>query len=152
MEEYGERDELEMEIVDCKPLPSEEMTTWSQLRRYVSSQHELALDETDLLAYTITLSSGRTQRVLIRRFTILGHEFVELRTLVCRYCEIPADEALEHNSSLELGAFALADGVYFLQHKVSLESLELSNFADIVNTIACRGDMFEERYTDRDVY
>lgn len=128
------------------------MVIWSELRRYAMSRNEFVLDDDGLFAYTLSLPGGRTQRIFVQRLELLGREFIELRTLVCREEEFEPREALRQSAEARLGSFALEDGVYYLQHRLNLETIDFSTFDETANMLARRGDKLEERYSGRDIF
>lgn len=125
------------------------MASWDELRTHAEETFgAFSIDTGGMFAVDLTYDDGRTQKVFVRQFTARGRQFFELRTLVCKQTELEPTEALKRNAEGGVGFLSLEDGMYFLMHRLPLESLmTFSLFDEPLRAIAADADALEQAFS-----
>ena len=125
------------------------MASWDELRTHAEETFgAFSIDTGGMFAVDLTYDDGRTQKVYVRQFTSRDREFFELRTLVCKQTELEPIEALRRNAEGGVGFLGLEDGMYFLMHRLPLESLmTFALFDEPLRAIAADADALEQAFS-----
>ncbi len=129
------------------------MHTWAELQGYVRAKYRLAEDSDERFALVFAIPGGRTQQIVVSRFTAIDREFIEFRTPVCPEAALEPRAALLHNDTTSIGALALHEGVYHLVHHALLHTLDPEELELPLHAMAMHADMLEaERTAGSDTY
>ena len=125
---------------------------WTELQTYARGKYRLAQDDEQQFAVVFTIPDrqppgGRTQQIVVSHFRALDRDFIELRTPVCREADFEPRAALLHNSTCNIGALALHEGVYYLVHKALLRTLDTEEFELPLHAMAMHADTLEAQHT-----
>jgi len=154
----GPTDPLTPRRKPCKPWPELEaishqegvvrMPTWDDIRELVRSRYQLDDDEKEWFSLIFEYDSGRTQKIFVRKIAVLGVDWLEFRSAVCKESEMEHRVALRKNVELGLGALALdADGDYVLIYAAPLPTMDLEELDLPLHAIAATADQLELEYS-----
>lgn len=124
------------------------MATWSDVQREIRSTFVLDQDHEHEFAFTLPVrgNAARRQRVMVRHYSALNDEMVELRSAYAKAEEVDPSEALEENLSLPLGAIAKHGRFLVLVHRVALRHTSVEGVIAAANQIAQVADWLESRH------
>jgi hypothetical protein len=123
------------------------MPTWTELQEYARSKYKLADDEERWFAVVFREGKGRTQKIIVTRFTAFRRDWVEFRTPVCRSDEMAPIVALRKNAEMSLGFLALAKDMYWLLHTASLDTLDTAEFELPLEYLTTVADSLEQQHS-----
>lgn len=123
------------------------MRTWAELQSYVRGKYRLAEDHEDRFALVFAIPGGRTQQIVVSRFAALERDFIEFRTPVCKEADLDPRAALLHNSTSNIGALALHEGVFYLVHHALLHTLDPEELELPLHAMAMHADTLEAEHT-----
>jgi len=127
------------------------MPSWTDIQQYARSKYTLAEDNEDIFSLVFRLPSERTQKIWVHKFEAFEEDWIEFRSVVCKFDELSPKIALRKNSSLVIGSLALdGDGDYVLLHNAPLATMDMDEFERPLHIIAHTADDLEKDYSEGD--
>ncbi len=128
------------------------MASWDGLRNYIKSNYVVGMDELDMLGLDFRLDNGRTQKVIVRRMTLNGGEWVQILTPVCEETDIAPRDALVKSGEMIVGGLVLIDGTIYFRHSLPLKDLDTDEFEVPFHLAVGFGDRLEREIVGADRY
>lgn len=129
------------------------MPTWNEIKDYARSKYKLAADEEDFFTLVFGYDSGRSQKIMVRRFNAFDMDWVEFRSAVGKEDKIPHKVALKKNSGFACGHLALDDeGDYVFLYNAPLPTMDPDEFELPLHVVARTADRLENDYVGDDDY
>jgi regulation of enolase protein 1 (concanavalin A-like superfamily) len=126
------------------------MSNWAGLQEWARERYTLENDEDDWFAMTVEYDDGRSQKVVVSRFTYLDGDWAEIRSAICEESEMSPRLALKKNAEFAIGGIGLKDGRYYLFYSVPLADLSEDEFVVPLNAIAASADRLEASHSSGD--
>lgn len=128
------------------------MTTWSDLQRHMRAKYKLQDDQPDMMSMVWSYDDGRSQKLIVRRYTAAERPMVEFKSAFARKGDVDAVTMLEDNSKLPLATVALSGDVYLVIYNALLDHLHLDDFDFVLSRVAAVADALEEKYVRKDLF
>jgi hypothetical protein len=114
--------------------------------------YRLKSDEPHAMAMTWSYNDGRTQRIVVRRFTSGSLDMVEFKSPFARLGGPDPVELLRENARLPFGAVALAGDVFLVVHNAVIQDLDISTFDALLSRVARLADRLEDKHASQDEF
>jgi hypothetical protein len=124
------------------------MASFDELRATLAATFALDSDDGDSFSLTLPLADGHTeraQRVVLQRYASWGQELLEVRSAFGEAQPGEADELLEQNLRLPIGAVALHGRYLVLVQRLPLEYVSFDAVLFVLTRVAEVADVLEER-------
>ncbi len=128
------------------------MPSWTQVQAHARSKYTLADDQASMLSMVWTYEDGRSQKVVVRRFSAFNKEMIEFKSAFARTTDVDQEVMLRRNSKLPLATVALSGDVYLAVYNMLLEHLNLDDFDLVISRVAAVADSLEEEFSKRDEF
>lgn len=128
------------------------MASWTDIQTQMRTRYKLQEDTPNLLSMVWRYDDGRSQKILVRRYTAFDREMVEFKSAFGRKGDAEASDLLRKNSEMPLATIAMAGDVYMVVYNALLASLDLEDLDFYLSRIAGVADTLEEQNTGTDVF
>lgn len=128
------------------------MTTWSDVQKHMRSKYKLQDDQPDMMSMVWLYDDGRSQKIIVRRFSAAGREMVEFKSAFARKGDVDAETMLADNSKLPLATIAMSGEVFLVVYNALLDNLSLDDFDFCLSRVAAVADTLEEKYVRQDKF
>ena len=128
------------------------MRTWTAIQEYFRAKYTLDNDHPDMLSMVWRYDDGRSQKVILRKFSSFSREMVEIKSPFARHGEVDATELMRKNSELPLATTALSGDVYLVVYNSLIDSLTEEDLEMLVGRVAAIADALEEQYGSGDIF
>ena len=122
------------------------MATWGEVQSEIRGSFVLDQDHDHEFVLTLPIQGGRKQRVMVRHYTALEQEMLEFRSAYAQADEVTADEALDENLTLPLGAIARHGRYLVLVQRVTLTHTTVEGVIAALTHVANVADWLEARH------
>lgn len=122
------------------------MATWDEVRSEVRGAFVLDADEPHEFALTVPGPGVRHQRVMVRHYTALEEEWVELRSAFVESDKVEPGAALDENLTLPVGAIARHGRFLVLVQRVGLSTTTVAGVISALVRVARVADWLEARH------
>ena len=128
------------------------MADWNALKAYIKSNYKTAKEDANSVALIFELEGGRTQLVNVRKTgEIVGSEWAEVATGVCKESDVSAKDALIRNNEMIVGGLAMQkDGTVIFRHSFPLRDFDPNELDTPLHIAVSFGDKLEREFTGRD--
>lgn len=128
------------------------MPTWEAISDHMRAKYRLQEDRADHASMVWSYDDGRTQKILIRRYTAFDREMLELKSAFAKRSDVDPEAMLRKNADLPLAMIALVEDVYCVVYNVIVEHLNLDDLDFYLSRVAAVADTLEENYARRDMF
>ena len=128
------------------------MASWTDIQTQMRTRYKLQEDNPHVLSMVWRYDDGRSQKILVRRYTAFEREMVEFKSAFGRKGDAEAADLLRKNSEMPLATIAMAGDVYMVVYNALLASLDLDDLDFYLSRIAGVADTLEEQSTGTDVF
>lgn len=128
------------------------MATWSEIQAHMRSNYVLQRDEPNVMGMTWAYTDGRSQKIVVRRFTSDGHEMVEFKSPFARVGDVDSEAMLRENGRLAFGAVAISGDVFIVIANSMLQYMPIEEFEVMVGRVAAAADHLESRTAGGDTF
>jgi len=126
------------------------MKTWTQMQDYFRKKYSLERDTPDMLSMIWRYDDGRSQKVILRRYSSFGKEMLEVKSPFARREDVAPEVLMRKNSELPLATTALAGDVYLVVYNMLLGSSSMDVLEMVVSRIAAIADALEAEFNTED--
>ncbi len=127
------------------------MPSWVEIKEYARSKYTLENDDEDGFSLIFDEGEGRSQRVIVTRFTAFERDWIEFRSYVCKEADLNLRVALRKNADFAVGALALDDeGDFYLTYSAPLDTMDPDEFELPLNVLASTADEIEKEHAGDD--
>jgi hypothetical protein len=124
------------------------MPSWEDIQTYVRSNYNLSSDKENHFSMVWKFDNDRTHKILVRKFSSFGEDWLEFRAVVCKGSEMAPQVALRKNLQFSIGALGLdSDDDYVLVHNQPLKTMDMEEFLRPLNQVAKTADKIEAEYS-----
>ena len=128
------------------------MASWNDIQTQMRTRYKLQEDTPTVLSMVWRYDDGRSQKILVRRYSAFDREMVEFKSAFGRKGDADAIELLKQNSEMPLSTIAMAGDVYMVVYNALLASLDLNDLDFYLSRIAGVADTLEEQNSGSDVF
>lgn len=118
------------------------MTNFEEIRAHLRKKYRVETAG-DQLLITFDYLDQRSQLLAIEPFSAMRHDWICLRTRVCRRASLSPEKALVYNAQLVFGHLALEDEHYLLISNHMIANLSKDELQLAMHTMAQTADEFE---------
>lgn len=126
------------------------MKTWTEVQDHFRKKYTLERDTPDMLSMVWMYEDGRSQKVILRRYSSFGHEMIEVKSPFARKEDVSADVLMEKNSELPLATTARAGDVYLVVYNMVLGGFTTEILEMAVSRVAAIADALEAEFNTSD--
>lgn len=128
------------------------MSGWAELQKHLRGRYRLSVDEPDMMSMTWSYDDGRSQKIVVRRYTSASREHVEFKSPFAREGDVDPLTLLRDNAKLPIGAIALTGDVYIVIHNALLSNVSPDDIDFVLERVAGIADSLEEKYARNDAF
>lgn len=128
------------------------MASWADVQTHMRNSYKLQEDTPNMLSMVWRYDDGRSQKIIVRRYTAFEREMVEFKSAFGRKGDATAEELLRKNSEMPLATIAMARDVYMVVYNALIASLDLADLDFYLSRIAGVADTLEEQSSGGDVF
>ena len=126
------------------------MQTWTEIQDHFRKKYSLERDTPDMLSMVWMYEDGRSQKVILRRYSSFGNEMLEVKSPFAHRDEIDPELLMRKNSELPLATTALAGDVYLVVYNMVLMGSVTEVLEMVVSRIAAIADALESEFSTAD--
>ena len=126
------------------------MQTWTEIQDHFRKKYSLERDTPDMLSMVWMYEDGRSQKVILRRYSSFGNEMLEVKSPFAHRDEIDPEILMRKNSELPLATTALAGDVYLVVYNMVLMGSVTEVLEMVVSRIAAIADALESEFSTAD--
>lgn len=126
------------------------MQTWTEIQDHFRKKYSLERDTPDMLSMVWMYEDGRSQKVILRRYSSFGNEMLEVKSPFAHRDEIDPEVLMRKNSELPLATTALAGDVYLVVYNMVLMGSVTEVLEMVVSRIAAIADALESEFSTAD--
>ena len=119
------------------------LRTWTAVQEYLRKQYALENDKPEMLSMVWAYEDGRSQKVILRKYTVDSREMLEIKSPFARIEHSEPETLLRKNSELPLATIALSSDVYLVVYNAILENLTAGDLEWILGRVAAIADSLE---------
>ena len=128
------------------------MKTWTEIQDHFRKKYTLERDTPDMLSMVWMYEDGRSQKVILRRYSSFGHEMIEIKSPFARKDDVSPLVLMEKNSELPLATTALAGDVYLVVYNLVLDVVVTDVLEMVVSRVAAIADALESEFNTSDQF
>lgn len=128
------------------------MRHWTDVQEHMRQKYRLQDDQSDMMSMVWAYDDGRSQKIIVRRYTAFSREMVEFKSAFARKDDVDPVAMLRKNSELPLATVALSGDVYIVVYNALLEAMSMADFDLVLSRVAAVADTLEEKYVRQDEF
>ncbi len=125
-------------------------TKWADIQKHMRAKYQLAEDDPHMMSMVWTYEEGRTQKIVLRRFSAGETNMLEFKSAFAKRPDVEPEVLLAANSKLPLATVALSGDVYLVVYNALLDHLQIDELEFILSRVAAIADTLEEKYAKAD--
>ena len=128
------------------------LPTWTAIQEHFRSKYTLEHDKPDMLSMVWAYEDGRSQKVILRRYSSFEREMLEIKSPFARQDAIQPELLMRKNSELPLATTALSGDVYLVVYNLLIGSVAEDDLELVVGRVAAIADALELEHGTGDLF